>query len=88
MAFHSDGCFWSPGEHPDGDAEPSSPFEVAEAIKTLPWPPPGKNSRTLWKTFVELGRYRHCDVRDAIHDVLKPQGFLENRGEGNWFWVG
>ena len=88
IAFHSDGCFWRPGAHPGGDFAPCSPMDVAEGIKSLPWPPPGKQSRKLWGTFVELDRYRHCDVRDAIHDVLKPQGFLENRGEGNWFWLG
>jgi hypothetical protein len=87
MAFHADSCFWRPGAHPGGDASPCSASEVAEAIKDLPWPPPGKQSRTLWGTFSELGHYRHCDVRAAIHDVLKPQGFLENRGEGNWFWI-
>jgi len=87
IAFHADGGFWRPGAYPSGDAGPCQPAEVAEGIKGLSWPPPGKRSRTLWSTFVELGRYRHCDVRDAIHDVLKPQGLLENRGEGNWFWL-
>lgn len=87
IAFHSDSCFWPPGAHPDGDAAPSPAPEVANAIKALVWPPPGKRSRTLWKMFVELQHYRHCDVRDAVHEVLKPQGLLENRGEGNWFWL-
>lgn len=50
--------------------------EVAAAILTLGWPRPsdGKRSRTIHQCFLELeGRYRHCDVYWAMHELLKGQ---------------
>jgi len=84
VVYGLDGHFYWPGER-DSDPAHSPSAEVAEAIKALPW---GKSSRKVWKLFQELRAYRHCDVYDAIHEVLKPRGFVENRGIGNWFWMG
>ncbi len=48
--------------------------EVADAVLALGWPRPsdGKRSRTIHQCYLELGgRYRHCDVYWAMHQVLK-----------------
>ena len=47
--------------------------EVAAAVLSLGWPAPdGKRSRTIQRTFLELGgRHRHCDVYWAMHERLK-----------------
>lgn len=48
--------------------------EVADAVLALGWPRPsdGKRSRTIHECYLELGgRYRHCDVYWAMHEVLK-----------------
>ncbi len=48
--------------------------EVADAVLELGWPRPsdGKRRRTIHECYLELGgRYRHCDVYSAMHEVLK-----------------
>jgi len=64
--------FRRPGLPNDARFAPLS--EVAEAILALGWPRPsdGKRSRTIHQCYLALGgRYRHCDVYWAMHEVLK-----------------
>lgn len=68
---------------------PSAPLdEVAAAVLALGWPPPnGKRSRTIEKTFVELGgRYRHCDVYWSMHERLKNRELECHMA--NWWRLG
>ena len=55
------------------DIAPAALQEVAEAVWGLGWPrPDGRRSRSIHDCFIELGgRYRHCDVYWAMHEVLK-----------------
>jgi len=54
-----------------GDARQAPLEEVAKAVMALGWTE-GQKSRSIWKCFVALnGRYRHCDVYWAMHEVLK-----------------
>lgn len=55
------------------DIAPSPLPEVADAVWRLGWPrPDGKRSRSIHGCFIELnGRYRHCDVYWAMHELLK-----------------
>lgn len=64
-------CFRRPGR--PTDAAPAPLAEVAEAVWRLGWPrPDGRRSRSIHDCFIELGgRYRHCDVYWAMHEVLK-----------------
>jgi hypothetical protein len=56
----------------------------AAAVRSLQWPctrndRPG-GSRSIWEAFDELaGRYRHCDVYDAMHERLKDHGLKSGR---------
>jgi hypothetical protein len=67
-----------------GDAGPSDLNAVATAVLSLEWPctrndRPG-GSRSIWEAFEELGgRYRHCDVYDAMHELLKGQELKSSR---------
>lgn len=67
-----------------GDAEAADLHEVAAAVLSLPWPctrndRPG-GSRSIWEAFEELGgRYRHCDVYDAMHTLLKGHELKSSR---------
>jgi hypothetical protein len=55
------------------DVGPAPLPEVADAVWRLGWPrPDGKRSRSIHGCFIELdGRYRHCDVYWAMHEILK-----------------
>jgi hypothetical protein len=59
-----------------GDADGASLDEVAAAVLSLEWPctrndRPG-GGRSIYEAFEELGgRYRHCDVYQAMHGLLK-----------------
>ncbi|MGY2074222.1 hypothetical protein [Blastococcus sp. SYSU DS0828] len=71
--------------HPrPGDAAPAPLHEVAAAVLSLQWPctrndRPG-GSRSIWETFEELdGRYRHCDVYEAMHTLLKGHELKSSR---------
>lgn len=72
-AIQYDGdCFRRPGLPTDAKFAPLP--EVADAVLALGWPRPsdGKRSRTIHACYLELGgRYRHCDVYWAMHEVLK-----------------
>lgn len=67
-----------------GDVGPAPLPEVAAAVLDLPWPctrndRPG-GSRSIWETFEELrGRYRHCDVYEAMHTLLKGHELRSSR---------
>jgi hypothetical protein len=67
-----------------GDASPAPLHDVAAAVLSLPWPctrndRPG-GSRSIWEAFEELdGRYRHCDVYDAMHTLLKGHELKSSR---------
>jgi hypothetical protein len=64
--------FRRPGLPTDAQFAPLA--EVAAGILALGWPrsSDGKRSRTIHGCFLELqGRYRHCDVYWAMHEVLK-----------------
>jgi hypothetical protein len=67
-----------------GDAAPAPLPEVAAAVLSLEWPctrndRPG-GSRSIWEAFEELGgRYRHCDVYDAMHTLLKGSELKSGR---------
>ncbi|ADB76088.1 hypothetical protein Gobs_3496 [Geodermatophilus obscurus DSM 43160] len=67
-----------------GDAAPAPLHEVAAAVLALQWPctrndRPG-GSRSIWEAFEELGgRYRHCDVYDAMHERLKGHELKSGR---------
>lgn len=67
-----------------GDATPAPLQEVAAAVLSLPWPctrndRPG-GSRSIWEAFDELGgRYRHCDVYEAMHTLLKGHELKSGR---------
>lgn len=59
-----------------GDAGPAPLDEVAAAVLSLQWPCTRNNrpggSRSIFEAFEELGgRYRHCDVYEAMHTRLK-----------------
>jgi hypothetical protein len=60
--------FGSPASDPKG-----SPLaEVAEAVLALGWEQ-GQHRKVV-RCYTELGgRYRHCDVYDALHDELKTK---------------
>jgi len=67
-----------------GDAPPAPLPEVAAAVLSLPWPctrndRPG-GSRSIWEAFDELeGDYRHCDVYEAMHTLLKGHELKSSR---------
>ena len=67
-----------------GDAAPAPLHDVAAAVLSLEWPctrndRPG-GSRSIWEAFDELGgRYRHCDVYDAMHELLKGHELRSGR---------
>jgi len=67
-----------------GDVGPAPLPEVAAAVLDLPWPctrndRPG-GSRSIWEAFEELGgRYRHCDVYEAMHTLLKGHELKSSR---------
>jgi len=67
-----------------GDAAPAPLPEVAAAVLSLQWPctrndRPG-GSRSIWEAFEELGgRYRHCDVYEAMHTLLKGHELKSGR---------
>jgi len=67
-----------------GDAPPAPLQEVAAAVLSLDWPytrndRPG-GSRSIWETFDELGgTYRHCDVYEAMHSLLKGHELKSSR---------
>lgn len=68
-----------------GDAGPASLPDVAAAVLSLPWPctrndRPG-GSRSIWEAFEELpdGQYRHCDVYEAMHTLLKGHELKSGR---------
>lgn len=59
--------------HPD-DPAPAQLEQVAAAVLALNWNPRGtreKGARSIREAQQELGRYRHCDVFDAMHTILK-----------------
>src|SRR3954453_3189865 len=58
-----DGSFYRPGELGADERIAGDPEVVAIRIATLDW----TGSRTTWPTFVELRRWRHCDVYDAMY---------------------
>lgn len=68
---YDDTVFRRPGLPSDIAAAPL--HEVAEAVWGLGWPrPDGRRSRSIHDCFIELeGRYRHCDVYWAMHEMLK-----------------
>ena len=66
------------------DAAPAPLPEVAAAVLSLPWPCTRNNrpggSRSIWEAFEELeGRYRHCDVYEAMHTLLKAHELKSGR---------
>lgn len=67
-----------------GNAEPAPLDEVAAAVLALEWPctrndRPG-GSRSIYEAFEELGgTYRHCDVYDAMHGLLKGNELKSGR---------
>ncbi|MGY1753784.1 hypothetical protein [Blastococcus sp. SYSU D01042] len=67
-----------------GDAAPAPLEEVAAAVLALQWPctrndRPG-GSRSIYEAFEELGgRYRHCDVYEAMHTLLKGHELKSSR---------
>lgn len=67
-----------------GDAAPAPLHEIAAAVLSLQWPctrndRPG-GSRSIWEAFDELGgRYRHCDVYEAMHTLLKGHELKSSR---------
>jgi hypothetical protein len=67
-----------------GDAAPAPLDEVAAAVLSLEWPRtrndrPG-GSRSIWEALDELGgRYRHCNVYEAIHTLLKGHELKSSR---------
>ncbi len=67
-----------------GDAGPALLDEVAAAVLSLQWPctrndRPG-GSRSIYEAFEELGaRYRHCDVYEAMHTLLKGHELKSGR---------
>ena len=66
------------------DVGPAPLPDVAAAVLALEWPctrndRPG-GSRSIWETFEELGgRYRHCDVYEAMHTLLKGRELKSSR---------
>jgi hypothetical protein len=69
-----------------GDAEPALLDEVAAAVLSLQWPCTRRasGSRSIYEAFDELcGRYRHCDVYDAMHTRLKGHE-LKIVGQSHW----
>jgi hypothetical protein len=67
-----------------GDAAPAPLDEVAAAVLSLQWPCPRNDrpggSRSIWEAFDELGgRYRHCDVYEAMHTLLKGHALKSSR---------
>lgn len=66
------------------DAEGVSLDEVAAAVLSLAWPCTRNNrpggSRSIHEAFEELGgRYRHCDVYEAMHGLLKGHELKSGR---------
>lgn len=67
-----------------GDTRPAPLPEVAAAVLNLQWPctrndRPG-GSRSIYETFDELGgTYRHCDVYEAMHTLLKNHELKPSR---------
>lgn len=71
-----------------GDAAPAPLGEVAAAVLSLQWPCTRNNrpggSRSIYEAFDELGgRYRHCDVYEAMHTLLKGH---ELKIAGQTYW--
>jgi hypothetical protein len=67
-----------------GDAEVAPLEEVAAAVLSLEWPCTRNNrpggSRSIYEAFEELrGRYRHCDVYEAMHALLKGHELKSGR---------
>lgn len=56
-----------------GDAQYAPLPEVADAVLGLGWPAPGhKPSRKIFECYAaQEGKYRHCDVYWAMHELLK-----------------
>jgi hypothetical protein len=71
--------FRRPGLPTDAKFAPLS--EVANAVLALGWPRPadGKRSRTIHECSELGGRYRHCDVYWAMHEVLKGKRLAFHR---------
>lgn len=67
-----------------GDPASAPLAEVAAAVLSLPWPCTRNDrlggSRSIWEAFEELGgRYRHCDVYEAMHTLLKGHELKSSR---------
>lgn len=67
-----------------GDADGAPLDEVAAAVLSLDWPCTRNNrpggSRSIHEAFEELGgRYRHCDVYEAMHVLLKNHELKSGR---------
>ncbi len=67
-----------------GDAEDAPLDEVAAAVLSLEWPCTRNNrpggSRSIHEAFEDLdGRYRHCDVYEAMHGSLKGHELKSGR---------
>ncbi len=67
-----------------GDAEGAPLDEVAAAVLSVEWPCTRNNrpggSRSIHEAFEELGgRYRHCDVYEAMHGLLKGHELKSGR---------
>ncbi len=71
--------------HPrPGDAEGAPLDDVAAVVLSLAWPCSGNNrvgrSRSIHEAFEELGgRYRHCDVYEAMHALVKGHELKSGR---------
>ncbi len=76
-----DGRFYRPGELGGEEPIATDPGIVAMRVAALDW----SGSRTAWPTFIELSRWRHCDVYDAMY-ALHAQGLITARGQ-RWFWI-
>jgi hypothetical protein len=78
-----DGRFYRLGELGDDEPTECDPAEVAIILAGLDW----SESRIVWRTFLELHRYRHCDVYDGMR-ALKVEGLIDGRVAQQYRWVG
>lgn len=96
LVFGADDKYHDPATYPVIEEAPLD--VVAAAIEGLPWPDTRRENgaRTINEMFLDLaGRYRHCDVYAACHQILKPSGRLTNRrtpearhDQRYWWWHG